>query len=124
MEFGKPVHGRVQQIHVCVRRLIPPFVGGWIFQAIVGAQIHDELSCRHAGGDWLQRFRMGEGEKDRVGLMCHRFWSQGLEGQWDQAATAWEHGANGRAGGFFRCDRDQFKMRMERNQADKFPLPA
>ena len=64
-------------------------------------------------------FVWGRAEKDRVGLLCKRFWSQGLKGQRDQAGQAWEHGANGRAGGFFRCDCDQFKMRMERDQADE-----
>jgi hypothetical protein len=52
-------------------------------------------------------------------LLCKRLGSQSLKGQRDKTGQAWEHGANRRAGRFFRCDRDQFKVRMEHDQSDE-----
>ena len=56
MEFGKSVHGLLEQIDMRVRRLIPTFVGIGIFQPIVRAQIDDEFSGGHASRNRCQRF--------------------------------------------------------------------
>src|SRR6478752_10895149 len=54
MKFGQSIDRLLEQIGMSVRRLVPALVGSRIFEAIVSAQIDDELSSAHARGDRCQ----------------------------------------------------------------------